>query len=140
MAFVDQVQAVTVMRVVADIERATTFYVDVLGARLERTHPGEGGFSVVQLFGTWVLLTTPGGPDAGKPNVTLVTPERPERPSEQLIFRVKDCRVAYAELSAQGVTFLAEPHDRGPEIRAFFTDPDGHLFEMSELVDQDRTR
>src|SRR6266480_2671276 len=29
---------------------------------------------------------------------------------------------------------LAPPVDRGGEIRAFFRDPDGYLFEISELV------
>jgi catechol 2,3-dioxygenase-like lactoylglutathione lyase family enzyme len=29
--------------------------------------------------------------------------------------------------------FLTPPVDRGSEIRAFFRDPDGHLFEISEV-------
>ncbi|NNF28879.1 MAG: VOC family protein, partial [Gemmatimonadetes bacterium] len=29
--------------------------------------------------------------------------------------------------------FLAEPVDRGGEIRAFFRDPDGHLLEISQV-------
>ena len=31
-----------------------------------------------------------------------------------------------------GATFLTEPVTSGAETRAFFRDPDGHLFEISE--------
>jgi catechol 2,3-dioxygenase-like lactoylglutathione lyase family enzyme len=54
--------------------------------------------------------------------------------SGELIFRVDDCRGLYELLSERGVDFLTEPLDRGGEIRCFFRDPDGHLFEISELV------
>lgn len=37
-------------------------------------------------------------------------------------------------LSSRGADFLTPPLDRGGEIRAFFRDPDGHLFEISELT------
>ncbi|MEO0605116.1 MAG: VOC family protein [Myxococcota bacterium] len=132
MSLANHARAVTVMRVVADIERSTTFYVNQLGASLHSTHGGTS--AVFDLFGTWLLLVTGGGPDEGKPTVTLAEPADSDRPSAQLIFRVDDCRAAYAELSDKGVPFLAPPHDRGGEIRAFFRDPDGHLFEMSQVV------
>lgn len=132
MSLANHARAVTLMRVVSDVERSTAFYVDVLGATLERSYGGTS--AVLDLFGTWVLLVTGGGPDEGKPTVTLDVPVDPDRPSAQVIFRVDDCRAAHAELVSRGVEFLAPPHDRGGEVRAFFRDPDGHLFEMSELV------
>jgi len=132
LSLANHARAVTIMRVVADVTRATAFYVDILGARLERSYGGTS--AVLDLFGTWVLLVTGGGPDEGKPTVTLAPPSDPDRPSAQIIFRVDDCRAAYAELRDRGVSFLAPPHDRGGEVRAFFQDPDGHLFEMSEIV------
>ncbi|MEM6931502.1 MAG: VOC family protein [Myxococcota bacterium] len=134
MSLANHARAVTVMRVVADIDRATAFYADQLGATLQGTYGGTS--AVFDLFGTWLLLVTGGGPDEGKPTVTLEEPANPDRPSAQIIFRVDDCHAAYAELEARGVIFLAPPHDRGGEIRAFFRDPDGHLFEMSQLVDR----
>ncbi|MFN2491047.1 MAG: VOC family protein [Actinomycetota bacterium] len=51
-----------------------------------------------------------------------------------MIFRVPDCRAAYETLSARGAVFLTPPIDRRGEIRAFFRDLDGHLFEISELT------
>ena len=66
--------------------------------------------------------------------VTLEAPLAPDRTARSTIFRVDDCRAAYSELRALGARFLTEPVDHGYEIRAFFTDPDGHLFEISELV------
>jgi catechol 2,3-dioxygenase-like lactoylglutathione lyase family enzyme len=35
-------------------------------------------------------------------------------------------------LAARGAAFLTEPVDHRGEIRAFFRDPDGHLFEISQ--------
>jgi catechol 2,3-dioxygenase-like lactoylglutathione lyase family enzyme len=47
--------------------------------------------------------------------------------------RVPDCRVAYQTLKSRGAEFLTPPVDNGYEVRAFFRDPDGHLFEISEV-------
>jgi catechol 2,3-dioxygenase-like lactoylglutathione lyase family enzyme len=35
-------------------------------------------------------------------------------------------------LKERGAEFLTPPVDHGWEIRAFFRDPDGHLFEISQ--------
>ena len=95
----------------------------------------DGGTSVVlELMGNWLLLVTGGEPSPEKPSVTLVPPENPDRASGQIIFRVGDCRGTYDLLSSRGAEFLTPPLDRGGEIRAFFRDPDGHLFEISQLT------
>ncbi len=65
--------------------------------------------------------------------MTLQPPSDPSRASVQLIFRVDDCRASYRLLASRGAVFLAPPHDRGSEVRAFLRDPDGHLFEISSL-------
>lgn len=120
------------MLVVADVERSRDWYLDVLDAQVFGEY---GGTSVVlNLLDSWILLVTGGGPDAGKPNVTLTPPADPDRPSAQLIFRVDDCMGLYELLSGRGAEFLAPPDVRNGEIRAFFRDPDGHLFEISELT------
>jgi hypothetical protein len=36
-------------------------------------------------------------------------------------------------LRSRGAEFLTPPVDQGDEIRAFFRDHDGHLFEISEV-------
>ena len=124
--------AVTYMLVVADANASKEWYTRVLDASLYGEY---GGTSVVlDLMGTWLLLVTGGGPTEGKPTVTLDVPADPDAVSAQIIFRVADCRAAYALLSERGAEFLAPPVDRGGEIRAFFRDPDGHLFEISELT------
>jgi catechol 2,3-dioxygenase-like lactoylglutathione lyase family enzyme len=127
-----EASALTHMLVVSDVERSREWYVNVLDAQLFGEY---GGTSVVlELVGSWILLVTGGAPDAGKPQVTLVPPVDPDHPSGQLIFRVDDCIGLYELLSGRGAQFLAEPHVRDGETRAFFRDPDGHLFEISELT------
>lgn len=94
-----------------------------------------GGTSVVlDLMGNWLLLVTGGEPTPDKPTVTLASPDDPDRVSAEIIFRVGDCQLAFEFLSKRGAEFLTTPLDRGGEIRAFFRDLDGHLFEISELT------
>ena len=127
-----EASALTHMLVVTDVERSRDWYMKVLDAQLFGEY---GGTSVVlQLLGNWILLVTGGDPDAGKPDVTLAPPADPDRPSAQLIFRVDDCIGLYQLLSSRGADFLAAPHVRDGETRAFFRDPDGHLFEISQLT------
>ena len=64
----------------------------------------------------------------------MAPPADPDRPSVEVIFRVDDCWACYRDLVGRGAEFLTEPVDRGGEIRAFFRDPDGHLFEISEVT------
>lgn len=127
-----EASALTHMLVVEDAAASRDWYVGSLDA----TVVGEyGGTSVVlDLLGSWLLLVTGGGPDAGKPTVSLTPPVDVDRVSAQLVFRVEDCRTTYDLLTSRGVDFLAPPHDRGSETRAFFRDPDGHLFEISALT------
>ena len=50
----------------------------------------------------------------------------------ELIIGVPDCRGAHAVLTGRGAQFLAPPVEYPREVRAFFRDPDGHLFEISQ--------
>ncbi len=122
----------THLLVVSDIERSKDWYTGVLGATVFREYGGTS--CVLQLLGGWLLLVTGGGPTEDKPTVTLAPPVDPDRASTEMIFRVPDCRGAYATLLERGATFLTPPVDHGWEIRAFFRDPDGHLFEISEAA------
>lgn len=126
-----EASALTTMLVVADTVASRDWYVSVLDAEVT----GEYGTSVVlRLLDSWLLLVEGGGPDEGKPTVHLAPPEDPDRVSAQTIFRVADCHGLYTLLRERGATFLAPPHVREGETRAFFRDPDGHLFEISELT------
>jgi catechol 2,3-dioxygenase-like lactoylglutathione lyase family enzyme len=121
----------TRLLVVSDVERSRDWYTNVLGATLYREY-GETSI-VLQLLGTWLLIVTGGEPTEDKPTVAFTPPDDPDRVSTELIFRVPNCRDAYGTLKGRGAEFLTPPVDNGYEVRAFFRDPDGHLFEISEV-------
>jgi catechol 2,3-dioxygenase-like lactoylglutathione lyase family enzyme len=124
--------ALTHLLVVRDLEAARHFYVDVLGAEPYREY---GGTSLVLTFlGNWLLVVTGGDPTEDKPTVTFAAPPDPDTVSASFTIRVPDCREAYETLRARGAQFLTPPHDNGYEVRAFFRDPDGHLFEISQVA------
>jgi catechol 2,3-dioxygenase-like lactoylglutathione lyase family enzyme len=122
--------ALTTILVVRDPAISKRWYLDVLGANLY----GEYGSSVVLSFaGAWLLLVTGGEPTPDKPEVTFAATGDPgRRVDHAFTIRVADCHVAYDTLTSRGATFLTPPYDWGGEIRCFFRDPDGHLFEISE--------
>jgi catechol 2,3-dioxygenase-like lactoylglutathione lyase family enzyme len=122
----------TQILVVSDVERSRSFYLNVLGAELYREY---GGSSVVLRFlGNWLLLVTGGGPTEDKPAITFAPPADPNVVSGSFTIRVPDCNSAYETLRARGAAFLTPPKDWGGEIRCFFRDPDGHLFEISQVA------
>lgn len=117
--------------VVKDLVGSREWYEGVLGARLHREYGGSS--AVFDFNGTWLLLVTGGEPTADKPTVTFAAPSNPDRVSDAFTIRVPDCRDAYEVLVSRGAEFLTPPHDWGSEIRCFFRDPDGHLFEISQV-------
>jgi catechol 2,3-dioxygenase-like lactoylglutathione lyase family enzyme len=117
--------------VVRDVVASRDWYEGVLGARLQREY---GGTSAVFSFnGVWLLLVTGGGPSPDKPGVTFEAPIDRAAVSHSFTIRVPDCQRAYEVLSSRGAEFLTPPYDWGSEIRCFFPDPDGHLFEISQV-------
>jgi catechol 2,3-dioxygenase-like lactoylglutathione lyase family enzyme len=129
--FPDDGMELTHILVTGDMDRARRFYLDVLGAELYREY---GGTSLVLRFlGNWLLVVTGGGPTEDKPTVTFAPPVDPDTVSSAFTIRVLDCRAAYETLVARGAEFLTPPVDSGYETRAFFRDPDGHLFEISQV-------
>ncbi len=130
--FPQETMELTHILVVSDVDRSKAFYEGVLGAQVFREYGGTS--CVLSFLGNWLLLVTGGEPTEDKPTVTFMPPESPDRVSAAFTLRVADCREAYEVLQARGAHFLAPPVDWGAEIRAFFRDPDGHLFEISEAV------
>lgn len=124
--------ALTHILVVGEVGRSVRWYRDVLGAELYREY---GGTSAVFSFaGTWLLLVTGGEPTADKPGITMDVPADAARVDHSFTIRVEDCGAAYDTLRKRGAEFLTPPYDWGAEIRCFFRDPDGHLFEISQAV------
>lgn len=131
MEFPGEGMAITHILVVSDMEEAKAFYTGVLGAEIYREYGGDS--CVLQFLESWLLLVTGGGPTEDKPSVTFVAPDDHNRVSHAMTIRVPDCRAAYEVLKSRGANFLTPPVERGSEIRCFFRDPDGHLFEISEV-------
>lgn len=121
----------TRLLVVSDVNRSRDWYANVLGATVYREYGGPS--CVLQILGHWVLLVTGGGPTEDKPTVMFAPPNDPDRVSAELIFRVPNCRQAYEILRQRGAEFLTPPVDSGYEVRAFLRDPDGHLYEISQI-------
>ncbi len=116
--------------VVAELEPARDFYVQVLGATLTREYGGSS--AVLQFQGAWLLLVTGGGPTDDKPTVTFAPTTDPDRVSHSMTIRVPDAMAAYQTLTARGATFLTPPIETDWEVRGFFRDPDGNLIEISQ--------
>lgn len=121
----------TRLLVVSDVNRSRDWYANVLGATVYREYGGTS--CVLQILGHWVLLVTGGDPTEDKPTVIFTPPDDPDRVSAELIFRVPNCRQAYEILRQRGAEFLTLPVDSGYEVRAFLRDPDGHLYEISQI-------
>lgn len=118
--------------VVSNIDTSKKFYRDVLGAEIYREY---GGTSCVFKFcGSWLLLVTGGPPTPDKPEIEFKIPTDKSSVSHSITIRVPDCNSAYDVLKSRGAEFITPPYDWGAEIRCFFRDPDGHLFEISQSL------
>lgn len=121
----------TTILVVSDIQKSKTFYVDILGAEVFREYGGDS--IVLKFLGNWILLVTSGEPTADKPDIFFRPPSLPDEVGHSFTIRVKNCQNSYEILKSRGAVFITPPHDWGAEVRCFFKDPDGHLFEISEF-------
>jgi catechol 2,3-dioxygenase-like lactoylglutathione lyase family enzyme len=116
--------------VVSDFKKSLQWYQDVLGATFHREYGGTS--AVFDFNGVWLLIVTSGGPTEDKPGVSFVPPDDLSKVTHSFTIRVEDCQEAYETLEGRGAEFLTPPYDWGSEIRCFFRDPDGTLFEISE--------
>ena len=107
---------------VKDVERAATFYQDVLGMKHLFSFPGMAFF------------------DAGGVRLFLSKAEKPEFDhTSTLYYRVPSVQDAHAALLARGVKFIDQPHIVHEDARhelwmAFFRDTEGNVLAiMSEV-------
>jgi catechol 2,3-dioxygenase-like lactoylglutathione lyase family enzyme len=110
-----------------DIARSRRFYVDVLGGEVVL----DGEPTIVALANSWIIINGGGPPTEDKPTVTLTAPD-PDATSSFLNIRVANIQDIYQDWSSKGAQFLTPPLDRGPELRCYLRDPDGHLIEVGE--------
>jgi catechol 2,3-dioxygenase-like lactoylglutathione lyase family enzyme len=121
---------VTHFLVSRDVTRARLFYTEVLGGETVR----DDAPAIVALANSWIVISTGGGPTEDKPEVTLEPPADHGRVSSFLNIRVADIQAVYQLWAGRGARFLTPPADRGPEIRCYLRDPDGHLIEVGQLT------
>jgi len=113
-----------------DVARARQFYTEVLGGEIAL----DGPPAIVELANSWIVINTGGGPTEDKPAINLEPPADTNRVSSFLNVRVADIDAVYREWTARGAAFLTPPIARGPEIRCYLRDPDGHLIEVGQLT------
>ena len=128
--FPEKDMQLTHILVVEEMKRSLNFYTNILGASLYREYGGTS--SVLDFNGSWLLLVTGGGPTEDKPDIFFTPLPDKKQISQAFTVRVKDCRKSYEILKSRGADFITPPHDWGMEIRCFFRDPDGYLWEISE--------
>jgi catechol 2,3-dioxygenase-like lactoylglutathione lyase family enzyme len=118
----------TTLLIVSDQDRSREFYVSVLGGSVVR----ERDPVVLRLGGMWLILNGGGGPTPDKPEIIAVPPADRSRFNCALNLRVADIHTTWHQMNAAGADFFTGPIDRGPEIRCYLHDPDGHLIEIGQ--------
>lgn len=121
---------VTHLLIVADQDRSRDFYARVFDAGVVR----ERDPVMLRLHNTWLILNEGGGPTDDKPDVIVAPPQSSHVLTSCLNLRVADIQAAYQEYRSRGAEFLTPPIDRGPEIRCYIRDPDGHLIEVGQTT------
>ncbi|OLS24923.1 MAG: Metallothiol transferase FosB [Candidatus Heimdallarchaeota archaeon LC_3] len=116
--------------VVENLEKSKHFYLNILGATLFREYGGSS--CVLKFQGVWLLLVTGGEPTPDKPGIIFTSARNETNINHSFTIRVKNCQKSYEVLKSRGAQFLTPPYDWEYEVRAFFRDPDGNLFEISE--------
>jgi catechol 2,3-dioxygenase-like lactoylglutathione lyase family enzyme len=117
---------------VGDIDRSTTFYETVFGARvLSKGNVVSGDPAYLLLANIWMIINVGGGPTPDKPTVTL-SPPKPDAISSFMNFRVADIQACYALWKGRGAEFLTEPIPKYGETRCYIRDPDGYIIEVGQ--------
>lgn len=114
-----------------DLKKSKEFYINILGAELFREYGGTT--LVLKLLNNWFVIVTEGEPTIDKPGIHFKSNDQSKEVNHSFTFRVENCQRSYEVLKSRGAEFITPPYDHGHEIRCFFKDPDGNLFEISEI-------
>src|SRR5687767_14827889 len=112
---------------VSDLDKATAFYVDVLGLKK---------LQAVDLDEMREHLLGSGKP--GAPTLVLMEYKDREKPASdteasKFVFYVRDAAATVAQIVERGGRVTREPGPYGDNIIGFATDPDGHLLELIQV-------
>lgn len=119
-----------VVLIVADLERALSFYTEVLGLPLGHR---SGSYAQLATGDTRLALYERSAMEATL-GCSLRAPG-PDSPGFEIGFKVDDVDRAYAELVALGAEPAVAPTDRPWGQRtAYVRDPDGHLVELAQAL------
>jgi catechol 2,3-dioxygenase-like lactoylglutathione lyase family enzyme len=121
---------VATMLAVSDLDASVAFYRDLFGFEVRDLHSSAALLTRDTML---LYLVTHSPPTPDKPSVTLTAPTTTAHTPVNLVFRVEDCRAAYEQLVALGVTFLTPPQQPPwGGWRCFARDPNGYLVEIEE--------
>jgi catechol 2,3-dioxygenase-like lactoylglutathione lyase family enzyme len=110
---------------VTDVERATVFYRDLLGFRLDVDVTPQPGVRIVQ-------LTPPGSACSITLSDGLPTLDMPPGTLRGLHLVVADIEAARSAIAERGVE-ISEVEDLGGVLYAFFADPDGNTWCLQHM-------
>jgi catechol 2,3-dioxygenase-like lactoylglutathione lyase family enzyme len=121
-----------VVLLVDDLERALRFYTEVLGLKL-----GHRSGDYVQFATGRTRLALYTRSAMTKTLSMSLEPPAVNAPEFELGFKVADIDAAFAELVARGALPVAVPTDRfWGQRTGYVRDPDGHLIELAQDLDQ----
>jgi lactoylglutathione lyase len=114
--------------IVADLDRALGFYVDVLGLRLRHR---SGDYAQLDTGTTRLALYTR---SAMAKTLAMALDSPPSNaPGFEVGFKVTNVEAAFNELIARGAHPVMPPTDRfWGQRTAYLRDPDGHLIELAQ--------
>lgn len=127
---------------VHDQEKALAFYTDRVGmeVRMDVTLPEMGDFRwltvgpVGQPDVAIVLMPVPGPPMMDEETAEEVRSLMARGFAGTIFLATDDCRAAFAELSARGVSFVEEPTEYPYGIDSSFRDPSGNHLRLTQVT------
>lgn len=125
-----RISGFSTMLVVRNLVASENFYRHHFGFEVTE---GSPSMRRLERLGATIYLVVTSPPTIDKPGITLSPPPDRDKPSVNLVFRVKDVRSVYSALAARGLVFLSPPAQPAwGGWRAFTQDPDGYLIEIEE--------
>ena len=129
--FSNQVNHVSTMLVVLDIDRAVDFYRSMFGFEVRRYE--KGIIALVQFKNLQLYFIPASPPTNDKPDIDLVHLNTIGKTSASIVFNVSDCEDVYNQLLDKGLKFQTPPQiPLWGGKRCFAIDPDGYLIEIEQ--------